>query len=198
MPDRSARPQAPPPGAPRGAQPRWLLAAPFFHRLVSAMFLRSAVYEEIAADRHATRQGAAVVCLSAIAQPTALSLLLFQTIGAWALLVLMSFGVLRWFIFAAIAYGVGRLIAGGGTPYGRLLRCLGFAAAPGILNALVFLLPYMGPIRFAVGLWLFAATIIAIRAALRLSLGRALAIGLVSFAVDFSVHVLVNLLTGII
>lgn len=172
------------------------LPAPLFRRILAAAFLQRAVYDEVADDRYATGQAAAVICLAAIAQRSVLISYLTQAIGAWALLVAMIFGLLRWLIFTTVAYSIGRLVVGRECSYRRLLRCLGFAGAPGILNALAFLVGHDVLIRLLVALWLIAATVVGVRSALRIGLGRAIAVGSLAFLVDFLLHVLLDIASG--
>ena len=87
--DREITREAPPPLPPF-----------FFRRLVDALLLRRALYDGVAGESTATGQAAAVVCLSALAQRT----VLIDEFGAWALPLVMIFGVVRWCLFTAIAY----------------------------------------------------------------------------------------------
>jgi len=155
------------------------LPALFFRRLIAALFLKRETYDAIASDSIATRQAIAVVCLSALAQPS----VLVDELGAWALPIMMVFGLVRWCVFSAIVYGIGRLFTYTPINFRRLLRCLGFAEAPGIFNFVVHsvsppLLTYLG---FFVWFWLLAAVVVAVRAAFSTQMWRALLIGVLSF-----------------
>jgi hypothetical protein len=156
-----------------------MLPAPFFRRLIGGLLLNRDVYAAVAQDAAAIRQAAVVVCLSALAQPTAL----IKELGAWALPIMLGFGLLRWCLFAAIAYGIGRLVARKPVAYKRLLRCLGFAEAPAIFSFVTYSIPpplamYVG---FFVWFWMLCAAILAVRAAFSISGARAVVIALLSF-----------------
>jgi hypothetical protein len=148
------------PGEPSQQTP---LPALFFYRLIGGLRLKHEVYAVIAEDATATRQAAVVVCLSALAQPTVLT----KELGAWAIPIVLGFGLLRWGLFAAIAYGVGRLVARKPLSYKRLLRCLGFAEAPAIFSFVAYSLdpPFAMYVGFFVWFWMLAAAVVATRAA---------------------------------
>jgi len=151
----------------------------FFGRLLKALLLDRRIYETIAEDSSATRQAAVIVCLSALAQPT----VLIDDLGAWAVPIMLSFGLLRWALFTAIAHVVGRIFTSRPVAYKRLLRCLGFAEAPGIFSVVVhaFHPPVLTYVGFVVWFWMLSAAILAVRAALSVSGRKALWIAVLSF-----------------
>jgi|MudIll2142460700_1097286.scaffolds.fasta_scaffold42071_2 hypothetical protein len=155
------------------------LTGPFVNRILSALLLRREIYEQAAADPNALSQAAAIVCLSAISQPSAL----IDAFGAWGMVVIMLIGLIRWYLFVAIVYPIGRLIAWKPVPFRPLLRCLGFAEAPALLSLARFVLGNTLPdwYRLLLWLWLLAANVVAVRAALRISLPRAIGVGVCSF-----------------
>ena len=169
-------------------------SAPFIQRYLAALFLRRTLYDEVAADSNTIVQAAAVVLVSAISQPT----VLLEELGAWALPLMMVFGALRWFVFTAIAYLIAslatRLIGSMAPSYRRLLGCLGFAEAPGLLNLIVYATeePVTILLAWTVWFWLLAAAIVAVRSALRLPTWLAAAIGVLSFAAYLTPALLVG------
>jgi hypothetical protein len=75
--------------------------------------------------------------------------------------------------------------------YGELLRTIGFANSPGVLNILNFI-PFLGGlISLLVGLWILMTTIVAMRQALDFDTGKALLTAIVGF---FAYIILVALL----
>lgn len=137
----------------------------FGNRLVRAMKLDSSLYEEVEADRTAGGQAAAVVIMASIA----------GGIGAEGLagiqgIFFVSLGALGgWLIWAFTTYIVGtRLLAEPGTRSspGELLRTLGFAHSPGLLNIFGVIPLLGGLVRLAVAVWLLIAWVVAVRQAL--------------------------------
>ena len=152
---------------------------PFVNRVLSALLLRREIYEQAAADHNTLSQAAAIVCLSSIAQPS----VLIAEFGAWGMVLVMLIGLLRWYLFAALVYPIGRLIAWKRVPFRPLLRCLGFAEAPALLSLGRFVMGNTLPewFRVLLWLWLLAANVVAVRAALTVGLLRALGVGICSF-----------------
>lgn len=162
---------------------------PLISRLFGAIFLRRELYESVAAESGAWRPAAGLVCLAAFAQeafrmPGPFDVWLAETLGTGALLVLMLLAVLRWLVYASIVFAVARFVSGVGTPYARLLRCIGFAEAPSLLILVAYLVdPVVLPwLRLLIGFWLLAATVVAVRAALSISTSRAAVVGGLGFA----------------
>jgi len=157
------------------------LRGPITRRILDAMLLRRELYESVAADPLAGSQAAGVICLCAVAQPNPLT----PVIGAWAFVVAILFGLARWWVFTGLVWPVARLIAWRPVEFRRLLRCLGFAEAPAIVNVFgVALSPeaqsWLGA---AASAGILATTVVAVRAACNVSTNRALVIGIISFAV---------------
>lgn len=159
---------------------------PLLPRLVNAILLRRAFYDEVAADPHAIGPAGAIVCLAAIARESVNLYELSQGFQAWGLLLVLIvvFALLRWLLYAAIVFPIARAIGGQALGFTRLLRCLGFAEAPTVLSVVGFALDerFLPWVQLAVGAWLLAATIVAVRSATRATTGRAVAIGALGFA----------------
>ena len=135
-------------------------------RMVGAARLDPKVYEEVEADRSATRQAILVVTLVGVA----------TGIGFWGageglagLVEGVVGGFFSWAVWASITYLIGTTMFR--TPeteanWGQLVRTTGFAQSPGALRIFAFI-PGIGPaILFAGFLWIFAAMVIAVRQAL--------------------------------
>lgn len=156
---------------------------PFVTRLLSAMLLRSELYENAAEDASTLRPAIAVVLVSAVVQYSLVQMPVPKELSLWALLLGMFFAIVRWLLYAAIFYPFARAFSAQKAPFPRLLRCLGFAEAPGVARAALFFVDPAATtwINVAVALWLFASSIVAARAALSTTLTRALLITAVSF-----------------
>ena len=146
----------------------------FVERMIGAAKLDVAVYEEVEADSSATGQAAGVVALAAIA----------SAIGSWgndnALGGLIG-ALLGWAIWAAVTYFIGVTLFKGTATWGELLRTLGFAQTPGLLS-IVGLIPILGAFaRLLIFIWILIAAIIAIRQALDISTGKAVAVAILGW-----------------
>jgi hypothetical protein len=140
--------------------------ATYVRRLVGALALDPAAYEDVEADRGATLAAASTVLLSSLA----------AGIGAqgfgWDLADLLSFAavtLMGWAAWALLTFEVGARILPGRRTHsdvGELLRTLGFAAAPGLLLTLGALPGLTVPIFAAVPVWMLAAMVMAVRQAL--------------------------------
>ncbi len=138
--------------------------ATFGERIIRAIKLDKNLYEEVEADRGATRQAMTVVVLAALASGIGMS---GQGGPGMVAGVLGALG--GWVIAALIIFVVGtKLLPQPQTRSdpGELLRTLGFANAPGLFYVLA-VIPGLGSvIRPVVGIWLLIAWVIAVRQAL--------------------------------
>lgn len=165
------------------------------YRAMGAALLDRATYEGIEVDRSATGQALTVVVLSSLA----------AGLGAGGLdgppwMVLVGFTLLA--LAAWVAWAVLILEIGGRhlkqretrVDLGELLRTVGFAASPGLLQ--VFgLIPEVRTLVFVASwLWMFAAMVVAVRHALDLSsLGRAMFVCAVALVVVLGTAIVVGL-----
>ena len=134
-------------------------------RMIRAAKLQVGLYEEVEADKTATKQAVFVVVIVALASGVG-SLSVAGVGGIFAGVVV---GLLGWALWAWITYFIGTSIlrtAETHADWGQLARTLGYAQSPGVLK--VFgVVPGIGPFIFlAVSTWQFVAMIIAIRQAL--------------------------------
>ena len=139
--------------------------ASFADRVVGAVKLSAATYEEVEHDMTATSQAAAVIALSSIASGIGGYWLLGITgIVRGALIALVG-----WVIGAVALWFIGtKVIPGKNTEgdIGQVLRTVGFAGAPGLLRVLG-VIPGLGLITSVVaGVWTLIATVVAVRVAL--------------------------------
>jgi hypothetical protein len=174
-----------------------LMTGTFFHRLVGAAMLDPATYEEVEADRGATPQALAVVVFSSAA--AAIGARDFGTPAAWSFFASASvFALMTWAAFALLTFEVGARILP--TPethadVGELLRTLGFAATPGLIQVCGVFPGLRGPtFALAIG-WAFAASVVAVRQALDYtSTARALAVCGLGLALAFAMAVVMGMI----
>ena len=152
--------------------------ATLVERMQGAAMLNIPTYEEVEHDRTATGQAAGVVAIVAVAQ--AIGNIGNGGSGVFAGLIGQLIG---WALWAGLTYLVGTKLFGGTADWGELLRTLGFSQSPGVLYALGFIPLLGGLVRFAVGIWVLAAGVIAVRQALDVTTGKAVATVLISVAI---------------
>ena len=159
--------------------------ASIIKRMIGAARLQLSTFEEVEADRSATRQAVVVVIVVAIATGVGTAAAWPETEGGIdKLLFGVAVGLVGWAFWAWITYLVGTKLLP--TPqtqadWGQLARALAFAQSPGVLKFLG-VVPAIGPLLFfAISHWQFVAMVIAVRQALDYnSTGRAVAVVLLS------------------
>jgi len=145
------------------------MGATFFRRLIGAAVLDAGTYEEVEADRTATPQALAVVVFSSLAAGISArglnggsaTLTFFAGASVMALLV--------WAAWALLMFEIGsRLLPTPETRVdpGELLRTLGFAATPGLVQVFGVLPGVTVPVFALAIMWALAASIVAVRQAL--------------------------------
>lgn len=135
----------------------------FMNRMVRAAKLDATLYEEIEADTGAMGQAVGVVVLAAVAAG------LGAGRGLGAIVVGSLVALLGWYVWAYLIYWIGtRLLPERETraDHGELLRCLGFAASPGLIRVLGVVPGLGGSVFLAGSIWMLVATVIATRQAL--------------------------------
>jgi hypothetical protein len=155
----------------------------FAQRMIGALKLQPAVFEEVEADNGATKQALAVVVISSVATGLGVS----HTSSAASLIAGAIAALLGWFIWAGLTYLIGTKILPEPqtkSDIGELMRTTGFASAPAIFH-LVARLPLIGVVAsFAVSVWMLAAMVIAVRQALDYkSTGRAVGVCLIGWLI---------------
>jgi hypothetical protein len=138
-------------------------------RMMGAARLQLWAYEEVEADGTATGQAAAVVAIVAVAQ--AIGSVGAGSGGVIGGLLSAFFG---WAVWSGITYFIGTRIFKGTATWGELLRTIGFAQAPGVLNLFGIIPVFGGLVRAVVAIWILIAGIVAIRQALDFDTGRAI------------------------
>lgn len=139
----------------------------YLYRLFGAMALDADMYEGIEGDRAVTWQAALTVVLASLA--AGLGAYGWTSVHPSAFLTLTGIALVTWVAWAVLTCEIGRRIlpeAATRTSLGELLRTVGFAAAPGLLQVFA-LLPRIGLAVFAFTVaWMFVAMVLAVQHAL--------------------------------
>jgi hypothetical protein len=154
--------------------------ASLVNRMVRAAQADVHLYEEVERDVDATSQAALVVLIVAVASGIG-AIGLGEGVGGLIFGVISAF--VGWVVWSFVTYWVGKSIFKTHetrvTP-GEMLRALGFARAPGVLNILG-IIPFLGFIVWPITwIWSLVLGVIAIRQAMDFSTGRAIGTGLVA------------------
>lgn len=168
----------------------------FMLRMIRAALLDARTYEEVEADRSATRQAFAVVALASVAA----GLGSLENNGWSGIGTITGAALVGWLAWAWLACFIGtRILPRPETSadLGELLRTIGFASSPGIL--LVFaLFPPLSPYVYPVcSLWMLIAMIVAVRQALDYEGPGGTARAIAVCAIGFPVYV-VLLMTALL
>jgi hypothetical protein len=172
----------------------------FLRRVAGALMLDAGIYEDVEADTGATFQSMAVVVLASLAAGLGATGIYD---AAETLRVFVGFTVLAlitWFCWAMLTMQIGSKILPTrrtDVTLGQLLRTLGFAASPGLLQAFA-VFPYMQRPIFALAIvWTIAASVIAVRHALDYETNaRALAVCAVAWILALGIAFVLGMLSG--
>jgi hypothetical protein len=169
--------------------------ASFQDRVVGALRLQAATFEDVEHDPSAVSQAAIVVLAAAVAGVIGSS--------AWGLnpgvaVASIVFGFIGWAVGAAVVWLVGtRLMPGKNTEadFQQVLRVVGFAQAPGLF-AVLGIIPFLGwLIRFAASIWTLIALVIAVRQALDYDdTVKAVIVCVIAWVIMFVVMMMVGIL----
>lgn len=139
----------------------------FLQRLIGAVSLDAAIYEEVEADGTATGQAFAVVIMSSIA--AGVGARGFGGASPADILLMSVAAVIGWAAWALVTLQIGgRVMPEPQTvvDMGELLRTIGFATAPGMLR-IVGIVPVLTyPAYLISAVWMLLAMIVAVRQAL--------------------------------
>jgi hypothetical protein len=166
----------------------------FVERVLGALRLDAATFDEIEHDPSALGQAAAVVVAGGIA--AAIGSAGQGSGGAFGAVI---GSILGWVISVAFIWLVGVFFMEHSSDYPELLRTLGFASAPQLLLALRGIPLLGGLIALAVFLWGLTAWVVAVRQALDVTTGRAVWVCVLAVLVNTACIVgLVILLGGLL
>jgi len=160
------------------------------NKMIRAAKLDVTLYEEVEKDPGATTQAFLVVLIVAICGGIGA----IGALGAKGIIMGIIGGIVGWVIWSALIFIVGVKIFKHTSDMGELLRCLGFAYSPGVLNILGFI-PIVGFIvRIITFIWVLVTFVIAVRQALDVETGRAVLVSIIGFAF----YVIISLFIGAI
>ena len=159
-------------------------------RMLGALRLQSAVYEEVEADQTATGEAAFIIVATSLVSGAVNGVLTGASSGFFGALG----SLLGWAFYAYVAYVVGvKLFPGPETKssWGELARTLGYAntarflpkrrrAIRGFLILFELVPGLQALTRLVVSVWVLVATVVALRAALDITTGRAVWIAIAS------------------
>lgn len=149
------------------------------NRMIGAAKLDVATYEEVERDPAATSQALIVVVLAGVAAGIGS----IREDGITGLIGGAIIGIIAWAVFSYLVYVVGTKLLATATTQAdtaQVMRALGFAYSIQIL-AFVGFIPVLGPIvAFIVAIWALVASVVAIRQALEMSTGRAIATAIIA------------------
>lgn len=168
------------------------------YRVLGAALLDRGTYEGIEHDRTATVQAAIVVVASSLA----------AGIGASGghrpqlavLLAVAGLALVTWLAWALLILQIGgRYLPERQTrvDFGELVRTIGFAASPGLVQVFALMPNIAAPVFIVSWLWMLAAMTVAVRQALDFrSIGRALAVCGAAFALVLALAILIAVFFG--
>jgi hypothetical protein len=170
----------------------------FLQRLIGAMALDVAIYEEVEADRSATTQAFAVVLLSSVAAGVGARGLGANSLPNVAFFTIVS--LLAWAAWALVTFEIGaRVMPEPQTQVdvGELLRTTGFASTPGLLRLLGIVPGVTVPVFAVTAIWMLLAMIVAVRQALDYrSTARAVGVCVLGWVLAIAIAVALSMLFG--
>ena len=150
-------------------------------QMIRAARLDVNLYEEVEHDATQTQNALIVVVIVAVATAISSAITANSEGGSIALVLIASLvaPILGWVVSAGCIYFIGTRLFGGTATWGEVMRTIGFAQSPGVLNILRFIPVLGGLIGLIVTVWVIVAQVIAIRQALDVTTGKAIVAGVV-------------------
>jgi hypothetical protein len=153
--------------------------------MVRAAQLDTSLYEEVERDTTQTNNALTIVAIAAVAGGVAGAIAQIVAGRPGAAVIGLIGGivgaVVLWGLATGLIYLIGTRLFGGTATWGEVLRTVGFANSPGVLNVLGFIPVLGGIIQFAVGIWVIVTSVVAIRQALDVSTGKAIVVGIIGW-----------------
>jgi hypothetical protein len=137
------------------------------YRLLGALRLDPRVFEEVESRRAANSEALVIVLVSSIAAGVGAG-----SLDGPSMARITGFGAIAlgsWLAWSGMILHVGgRLFPEAQTrvTYGQLIRTIGFAATPGLLQVFAIFEPIRMPVFIVAWLWMLAAMVVAVRQAL--------------------------------
>jgi|SRR5262245_38698198 len=170
----------------------------FTQRMMGALALDAAIYEEVEADPSSLNQAAIVVLASSVAAGIGSRGLGGTTLRGMVFISVVS--LLAWAAWALVVVQIGGRVMPEPTTrvdVGQLLRTIGFASAPGLLRVLGVMSAATIPVFAITAVWMLAAMIVAVRQALDFhSTARAVTVCVLGWALAIAVALVIGLAFG--
>ena len=169
-------------------------------RMIRAARLDTSLYEEVESNTSLTSQAATVVVIAAVCQGIGTAIAATRNPEAGNPILGLVGGLIAaivgWVIWSYVTYWIGTSMFGGMATPGEMLRTIGFAQSPQVLNILSFI-PVVGVIiSLVVGIWVLVAGVVAVRQALDFTTGKALGTAVIGWLVLMVLTCLVGTLVG--
>ena len=170
----------------------------FIMRLIGAISLDAAIYEEVEADAAATGQALVVVVLSSLA--TGIGARGFGEVTVQSILYFSALALIAWAAWALVTFEIGyRVMPAPQTRsnVGELLRTTGFATTPGLFRVFGVMPGATWPVFLATSVWMLAAMIVGVRQALDYtSTARAVAVCVLGWLLAAAFAIVIGLFFG--
>jgi hypothetical protein len=170
----------------------------FAMRLLGAAALDPTTYEEVEADRGATGQACLVVVLSSLA--AGIGARGFGSGSLTSVVFLSGIALISWAAWALVTFEIGSRIMPAPETHvdiGELLRTIGFAATPGMLQIFGVVPGAAVPAFVITWIWMLVAMVVAVRQALDFtSTGRALAVCALGWILALGIAITLGLFFG--
>ncbi|MBI3402016.1 MAG: hypothetical protein HY048_11400 [Acidobacteria bacterium] len=167
-------------------------------RLLGAAALDPTTYEEVEADRGATGQACLVVVLSSIA--AGIGARGFGGGSLTSMVFISGIALISWAAWALVTFEIGsRIMPSADTQVdiGELLRTIGFAATPGMLQIFGVVPGAALPAFVITWIWMLAAMVVAVRQALDFtSTARAVAVCVLGWVLALAIALTLGLFFG--
>jgi len=174
--------------------------------MLRAAKLESQLYEEVEADQGATGQALLAVVIVSLCSGVGHGIAGLMKGGSAGIgmffvnLVTGAIGsLIAWFIFSLLCFWLGTTLFKGPdtkSSLGELLRVVGFADSPGVLNLFSFI-PFIGPIiPFVTWAWTVIAAVIGVRQACDFTTGRAIGTVIVAAIIPIIIMIIIAVVVG--
>ena len=137
------------------------------YRAMGAAVLDAGTYESVEHDRPAAVHAVAIVLLAGLAAGVGATGVV--ALDAWGVLAVAAASCGVWLAWASLILYVGGQAMKERqtrTSYSELLRTIGFAASPGVLQVFALIRPIAVPVFVITWIWMMAAMVVAVRQAL--------------------------------
>jgi hypothetical protein len=170
----------------------------FIQRLIGAAALDTAIYEEVEADPRAGVQAGVVVVLSSIA--AGIGARGFNESSGASIAFFSILALMAWACWALLTFEIGtRLLPEPDTSadVGQLMRTIGFAATPGLIQVFGFIPGVTVPALIVSWIWMLLTMVVAVRQALDYKrTGRAVAVCVLGWVLALAVALVLGIFLG--